>query len=293
MNSGELLNRTLAGRLVCQTQQIAVGPTGPTGSGTPGSATNTGAPGPPGPAGPAGPAGTTGPAGPTGYTGPIGLPGSATNTGATGTTGPSGPIGTGPTGPIGPSGVTGSTGPSGPIGTGPTGATGTLGSTGPTGYTGPTGTTGATGPFNTTYVKSFTLFLDYSATNALSRLRIPPGLFTNPLLSAGGTFTANVGTDLVFIGNASASIIMRNTTYPFIVGLFANGYVTAGSSGQWQMVSPSQIRPGVSYLNVTTAADYSATIGADLGAINGGNLSVYPSSGVAAGFLGTLTIFYM
>jgi hypothetical protein len=32
MNSGQLLNRTLANRLLCETQQIAIGPTGPTGT---------------------------------------------------------------------------------------------------------------------------------------------------------------------------------------------------------------------------------------------------------------------
>jgi hypothetical protein len=130
--------------------------------------------------------------------------------------------------------------------------------------------------------------VDYTAANALKRVYIPPGLFTNPLLSGGGTFSANVGTDLVFLGNPTIAI--QNTTYPFIVGLFASGYV---SSGQWQLVSPSQIRPGIAYLNVTTLADYSATLGADLGAINGGNLAVYPSSGTGAGFLGMITLFYM
>jgi hypothetical protein len=144
------------------------------------------------------------------------------------------------------------------------------------------------GPINTYALKAFTLFVDYSGVAALSRVYIPPGLFTNPLLSAGGTFTANVGTDLVFLGNPT--IIMRNTTYPFIVSLSANGYVT---SAQWQLVSPSQIRPGNGYLNVTTTVDYAATIGTDLGAINGANLSIYPSTGTAAGFLGIITLYYM
>jgi hypothetical protein len=146
------------------------------------------------------------------------------------------------------------------------------------------------GPINTYALKAFTIFVDYSAANALSRVYIPPGLFTNPLLSAGGTFTANVGTDLVFVGNPT--IVMRNTTYAFIVFLSANGYVTT-SGGQWQLVSPSQIRPGNGYLNVTTTLDYTATIGADLAAINGANLSVYPTTGTAAGFLGIITLYYM
>jgi hypothetical protein len=83
---------------------------------------------------------------------------------------------------------------------------------------------------------------------------------------------------------------MDNTKYAFIVGLFANGYVR---SGHWQLVSPSQTRPGNGYLNVTMLADYKAIIGADLGAINGGNLAVYPSRGSGAGFLGMITLFYL
>jgi hypothetical protein len=158
---------------------------------------------------------------------------------------------------------------------------------GPTGGTGPAGPPGP--PSSTSiFAKSFTIFLDYTAANAISRVYIPPGLFANPPLSAGGTFDADQGTDLIFSGNPR--IVMENTSYAFIVGLFANGYVT---SGQWQLVSPAQIRPGIGYLNVTTTADYTATIGADLGAINGGNLSVYPSSGTAAGFLGMITLFYL
>jgi hypothetical protein len=131
--------------------------------------------------------------------------------------------------------------------------------------------------------------VDYNTSNSLKRVYIPPGLFTNVALSGGGVFTADVGTDLVFVGRPT--ITMRNTTYAFIIGLFANGYLT---SGQWQLVSPSQIRPGnISYLNVAIPADYSATLGADLGAINGGNLSVYPSTGTGAGFLGMITVFYL
>ena len=68
-----------------------------------------------------------------------------------GPTGPTGPMGisgvTGPTGPTGSNGVTGPTGPTGAIGiTGPTGPTGATGITGSTGVTGPTGETGPTGP---------------------------------------------------------------------------------------------------------------------------------------------------
>ncbi len=68
-----------------------------------------------------------------------------------GPTGPTGPMGisgvTGPTGATGASGVTGPTGATGAMGiTGPTGPTGATGITGSTGVTGPTGETGPTGP---------------------------------------------------------------------------------------------------------------------------------------------------
>ena len=161
-----------------------------------------------------------------------------------------------------------------------------VGPTGPAGGTGPTGSPAPT----IGLAKSFTIFVDYTAANALSRVYIPPGLFANSPLSGGGTFTSNQGTDLVFLG--TPTITMRNTRYPFVVGLFASGY-TSPTGGQWQLVSPSQIRPGAGYLNVTTTTDYSVTIGTDLGAINGGNLSVHPSSGIAAGFLGMITIIYI
>jgi len=156
---------------------------------------------------------------------------------------------------------------------------------GPTGSSGPTG---PQGPVYTNYVKSFTLHLDYSAAGAISRVYVPPGLFTNPLLADGGIFANNVGSDLIFLGNPT--IAMQNTTNAFIVGLFANGYV---SSGQWQLMSPSQIRSGIDFVNVTTTADYSATIGANLGPINGGQLSIYPTTGTAAGFLAMITLFYL
>ena len=52
MNCSQLLNRSLANQLVCQTQQIAIGPTGPAGGESI-----------PGPTGRTGPTGSTGPAG--------------------------------------------------------------------------------------------------------------------------------------------------------------------------------------------------------------------------------------
>jgi len=279
MDCNELLRRQLANRLICQTQQIAIGPTGPTGGGLPGlpgTATNTGATGPRGPTGADGSAsntgatGSAGPTGSTGPTGPSGLDGSATNTGATGSDGPTGR--TGPTGVTGPTGLTGWTGRTGP--------------TGPTGYTGTTGYTGPTGVGSSFGLKAFTIFVDYSTQSAISRVNIPAGLFTNPTLSAGGVFTADVGADLVFFG--LDNITCANTTYAFVNGMSASGYI---SSSQWIPIPGGNIGPTKTYYSIT--ADYSVQIkGLNLTNINGANTATRPGAGVAAGFLATVTLFY-
>lgn len=273
MDCNELLRRQLANRLVCQSQQIAIGPTGPTGGGLPGTATNTGATGPRGPTGAdgfatnTGPTGPAGPTGSTGSTGPAGLDGSATNTGATGFSGP--------TGYTGPTGVTG-----------PTGLTGWTGRTGATGYTGTTGYTGPTGPGSSIGLKAFTIFVDYSTQSAISRVNIPAGLFTNPTLSSGGVFTADVGSDLVFFG--LDNITCANTTYAFLNGMSASGYI---SSSQWTPIPGGNIGPTKTHYSIT--ADYSVQIkGLNLTNINGANTATRPGAGVAAGFLATVTLFY-
>jgi len=164
------------------------------------------------------------------------------------------------------------------------------------------GCIGATGPAGAALtipgaLKAFTIYLDYSAANAISRIYIPPGLFgpaADPQLQLGGVFTANVGTDLVFQYapplTPIAAIVMQNTKYAFAAGLSANGYI---NSQEWQIVPPSNIRPQAGYLNYKVATDYSITVDADLNPLNGANLSNYPSTGIAAGFLATVTIFYV
>ena len=274
----------------------ATGPVGPAGPvGTPGSATNTGATGPIGPTGTIGPTGSIGPigligyTGPTGFTGPIGI---ATNTGATGPTGSVGATGfTGPigvatnTGATGPTGLTGPTGRTGPTGvTGFTGFTGATGAslTGPTGPIGPTGAAGGGGAGNT---KSYVIFVDYSTGAAISRVKIPAGLFTNPTLSGGGVFTSDVGTDLVFFG--LDNITCNNTTNAFVTGISASGYIT---SGNWQPVAGGNISATKIYFSFS--ADSSVQIkGLNLTNINGSSLT-RPSTGTGAGFLATITLFY-
>jgi hypothetical protein len=313
MNSGELLRRQLATSLYCERDNIlngAQGPTGPAGAtGVDGSASNTGATGPTGPAGTTGftgPIGTgptgasstvTGPTGYTGYTGPIGTGPTGPGSTETGPTGYTGPIGTGPTGAA--STVTGPTGYTGPIGTGPTGAASTV--TGPTGRTGPTGPigTGPTGPASTVTgptgpggggsgnSKSFTIYIDYTASSSISRIYIPAGLSTNPSLSAGGTFTADIPGVLTFFGTSSVSIV--NATYAIPVGLSSTGYNT----GAW-FYSGNNISSVGGKINFSSTSDYTLNLTNVTAAnINGGNVATRPSSGVLSGWLGTLTIYFL
>ena len=308
MNSSELLRIQVAGGLQCRALNNLIGPTGPSGMmGATGSATNTGATGPTGAVGPigtaantgaTGPTGSVGPTGSTGITGPTGTTGytgvtgftgpagTATNTGATGptgSTGATGPTGYGATGVTGPTGFTGPTGRTGPTGvTGPTGFTGYTGYTGSTGPTGITGPTGADGGGNS---KSYVIFIDYSTGAAISRVKIPAGLFTNPTLSGGGVFTADVGTDLVFFGLDNISC--NNTTNAFVTGINASGYV---ASGNWQPIAGGNISATKTYYSFS--ADYSVQIkGLNLTNINGSSLT-RPSTGTGTGFLATITLFY-
>lgn len=173
------------------------------------------------------------------------------------------------------------------IAIGPTGGTGSAGPIGPTGNTGPAGSPAPV----TAFTKSFTIFVDYSAQNAISRVSIPAGLFTNPLLSAGGVFTANVGTDLVFIGPGGAgttTITCENTTNAFVTAIQVSGY---SSSGQWIPIPGGNISQTRVYYSVSTDNNVEMR-GLNLTNINGANVAVRPPAGVAAGFLATITLFY-
>jgi hypothetical protein len=156
---------------------------------------------------------------------------------------------------------------------------------GPTGLTGPTGPEGPTGPAG--YQKLFTLYLDFSSGTALKRIYIPPGFSTSASLAAGGIFTADSPPDLVFFG--TTNITIQNTTYAFPVGLYATGYIT---SKYWSPVALSVLGGG----NLTwqnTVDNVLSLKGVTPGRVNGGNVAVYPTTGVLAGWLGTLTIYYL
>ena len=261
MNSGELLRRQLATSLYCERENILNGAEGPTGqdgpTGPPGASSNTGARGATGPTGARGTDGAIGPIGDMGPTGSQGIPGESTNTGATGPTGYTGAIGTGPTGPTGlQSTVTGPTGPGG----------GGLGNS-----------------------KSFTIYVDYSTSDsALSRIYIPAGLSTNPAISGGGTFTADIPSVLIFAGLTTISI--ANATYAIPIGMSCIGYT---NSEVWTVTSYGNIGGG--RINFTSSSDYTLNITGMIATyINGGNAGTKrPASGVLTGWVGALTIYFL
>jgi hypothetical protein len=154
------------------------------------------------------------------------------------------------------------------------------------------GPTGPRGPSETIpgALKAFTIFVDYSGASAISRVYIPPYLFgagADARLPAGGVFTGDVGTDLVFLGLNTVTI--RNTNYAFVSTISVSGYVSGGS---WQTSNYGRIATG--YVYHSSTADYLAIINAlDAANTNGGNTTTRPSTGSAAGFLAAITIFYM
>jgi len=158
----------------------------------------------------------------------------------------------------------------------PTGPNGPVGSVGPAGPTGPVGPVAIT--------KTFTIYLDYSSPNALSRIYLPPGFCnTYPL---GLIFTAN-DTDVVFLG--TTNITISNTTYAFPISLFATGY-TAGNV--WSPIQAGNLGgSGVSWENTS---DYTLSlVRVDGGRIYGGGTPSSAPSGILAGWRGTLSIQYL
>jgi hypothetical protein len=170
---------------------------------------------------------------------------------------------------------------SGACGGGGTGGTGTTGATGATGPTGPTGATGPTGPAGNP--KSFTFYLDWTDSNSLKRIYVPPGFST---LVPGGIYTADQGVNLIFVGTSQITI---NGTDAFPIDINCTGYTASdywtptpqasigGTNITWQNIADNQII----LKNITAAF------------INGANVANRPLSGVLAGWLGTLTIYYL
>lgn len=161
-----------------------------------------------------------------------------------------------------------------------------IGPTGPAGGIGPTGspapTIGAT--------RSFTIFVDFVAGSGIDSVYIPPGLFSPSAagtLSLGGTFGADVSPDLIFKG--LDRITLARTQFAFITGINASGYY---ASGQWNPIAGGNI--GNTKLHFQITADYSTIIAnVNTTLLTGGNTATRPSGTAAAGFLGTITLFYL
>jgi hypothetical protein len=139
--------------------------------------------------------------------------------------------------------------------------------------------------------KSFTFYLAYSDSNTISEINIPAGLFSSDsygTLAIGGTFVANQGSDLVFVGTAPGTIQMNNLTNAVVSNMNALGYI---STGEWRQVPSSSMggtKMRVSYNTANSIVINNLT----LEFLNGGNLgitSTYPY----AGYLAEITLTFV
>jgi hypothetical protein len=168
----------------------------------------------------------------------------------------------------------------------------TSGPTGPSGQQGQTGPTGPIAEANSNTMKTFTLYLDYSTTvqngiNGITRLYLPAGLSTDPSISAGGEFSADIPGVLVF--NGLNTININNTTFPMPIGLSATGY----TGTNWSLTAYGIIGTA-GRIVFTSSADYTINLtGLTPSNMNGGNVANRPSSGILSGWLGTLTIYFL
>ena len=150
---------------------------------------------------------------------------------------------------------------------------------GGTSCTGPTGPTGPPGS-----LKSFTFYLDWSSGTSLSRIYVPPGFSTTV---PAGIYTANQGTNLVFVG--TSQITIDGTVYAFPTDMSCTGYSV---SQYWTPTPQGDI--GGSRITWQNVSDYELILkNITPGFINGGNSGTRPVSGVLASWLGTLTIYYL
>lgn len=158
------------------------------------------------------------------------------------------------------------------------------------GPTGPAGSAGPTGPANTNVMKSYTIFVDFTAGAGISSVYIPPGLFSSTAagnLSLGGTFTSDVSPDLVFLG--LDRITLGKTQGSFIIGITASGFY---ASGQWNPIAGGNI--GNTKLYFQSNTDHYAIIGnVNTTLLTGGNTATRPAGTTADGFLATITLFYL
>jgi hypothetical protein len=147
---------------------------------------------------------------------------------------------------------------------------------------GPTGPPGPSG-----VVKSYTLYLDYSTPNSISRIYIPPGLFNSESgLSEGGVYDSDQDSNLIFSGLQNISL--RSLTYNMTAYINVLGYL---ANNQWQQI------PGVNIsatkINLVVTEENTVQINnLTLGNINGGQLNV-KSTFPYADFLASVSITFV
>jgi len=136
--------------------------------------------------------------------------------------------------------------------------------------------------------KSFTMYLSYPAgfNNTITKVYVPPGLFSAPNLVRGATLTAD---------DPSGSLTFYNQSYidcsglssPFVTSFAVSGYLASGS---WSAAPVGYYNPNTG-LNYTSTRDYTVRINnLNLTYINGANTATYPTSGDASGYLATVTL---
>jgi hypothetical protein len=179
----------------------------------------------------------------------------------------------------------GTTGPTGVAG--PTGAASTV--TGPTGNTGPTGPTGPSGPTGPMGALTFfSIYLRYTAGGALDKISIPPGLFNvGSGLSAGGEFTANQGTNLVFLGGTTVSI--ENAAYNQISMITGTSWQNLGV--EWGTITGTNFGSGKIFAKQTN--NYTYTISGLTTTNTGAYAGSTATFGVATGYQVVLNLLFL
>jgi len=163
------------------------------------------------------------------------------------------------------------------------------------------GPTGPTGPFGPNPVsgltKSFTILVDFTVGVGISKIYIPPGLFSASAaqnLAQGGTFTADVSPDLIFQSSTGTQdrITLSRTQNSFITGITASGFY---SSGLWSPIAGGNLGGTTTKLTYQFNTNNSVVItNITTALLTSGNTSTRPQTGAPGeGFLATITLFYI
>jgi hypothetical protein len=151
------------------------------------------------------------------------------------------------------------------------------------------GPTGPTGPAGDGTNNSFDISFTYTSGSSLSTITLPPNLMTNPTLSAGGEFNADVGSDLVFHG--LTSITLNNTRYKK-VGSFSVQGCRSGLTGVWRPAPPGSYNDN-NAMHFEVSGDNSVIfMNLTASYVSGGNTNPSPS-GLLQGQVGAISFTYL